>query len=298
MVAQLVAEEFDVEPQNVNIVYSGSNRSLPATGPGGSRFTVMVAGAIQGASTRIKEKMFKVAGHLLEADVGDLEWADGAVRVKGVPERSKPLAEIAAWLHLFKHSLPDDIESGLEASKVYDHPYTTMPSDDRTNLGVFYPFMGNACHIPVIEVDITTGHVTFLQYVAVHDAGTLVNPRSLGGQIIGGTAQGIGTALYEQYAYDKDGQLVTSSYMDYLIPSAMEVPDLEIGHEETPSPFTVHGIKGGGEGGRMMTPAALSAAIDDALAPFGVRCNELPATPERIVNWIEEGRSRQPKLTQ
>jgi CO/xanthine dehydrogenase Mo-binding subunit len=173
-----------------------------------------------------------------------------------------------------------------------------MPSDDRTNLGVFYPFMGNACHIPVIEVDITTGHVTFLQYVAVHDAGTLVNPRSLGGQIIGGTAQGIGTALYERYVYDKDGQLLTSSYMDYLIPSAMEVPDLEIGHEETPSPFTVHGIKGGGEGGRMMTPAALSAAIDDALAPFGVRCNELPATPERIVNWIEEGRSRQPELTE
>jgi carbon-monoxide dehydrogenase large subunit len=298
MVAQLVAEEFDVEPQNVNIVYSGSNRSLPATGPGGSRFTVMVAGAVQGASTRIKEKMFKVAGHLLEADVGDLEWADGAVRVRGVPERSKPMAEIAAWLHLFKHSLPDDIESGLEASKVYDHPYTTMPSDDRTNLGVFYPFMGNACHIPVIEVDITTGHVTFLQYVAVHDAGTLVNPRSLGGQIIGGTAQGIGTALYERYVYDKDGQLLTSSYMDYLIPSAMEVPDLEIGHEETPSPFTVHGIKGGGEGGRMMTPAALSAAIDDALAPFGVRCNELPATPERIVNWIEEGRSRQRELTE
>jgi carbon-monoxide dehydrogenase large subunit len=292
VVAQLVAEEFDVEPQNVNIMYAGSNRGTPATGPGGSRFTVMVAGAVQGAAARIKEKMRKVAGHLLEADEEDLEWADGAMRVKGVPERAKSMTEIAAWLHLFKHSLPEEIESGLEATKVYDHPYTTMPNDERTNLGVFYPFMGHACHIPVIEVDIVTGHVSYLKYVAVHDAGTLVNPRSLGGQVIGGTAQGIGTALFERYVYDKDGQLLTSSYMDYLIPSAMEVPDLEIGHEETPSPFTVHGIKGGGEGGRMMTPAALSSAIDDALSEFGVRCNELPATPEKIIRWIEEGRAR------
>jgi carbon-monoxide dehydrogenase large subunit len=292
VVAQLVAEEFDVDPHNVSVVYSGSNRSLPATGPGGSRFTVMVAGAVQGAAVRIKEKMFKVAAHLLEADEADLEWRDGAVRVKGVPERAKPMAEIAAWLHLFKHSLPDEIESGLEASKVYDHPYTTMPSDDRSSLGVFYPFMGHACHIPVIEIDPETGHVTYLKYVAVHDAGTLVNPRSLGGQIIGGTAQAIGTTLFERYVYDRDGQLLTSSYMDYLIPTAMEVPEVDVGHEETPSPFTVHGIKGGGEGGRMMTPAALSAAIDDALAPFGARCNELPATPEMIVGWIEEGRRR------
>jgi CO/xanthine dehydrogenase Mo-binding subunit len=109
--------------------------------------------------------------------------------------------------------------------------------------------------------------------------------------VLGGTAQGIGTALYEQFVYTPDGQLLTSTYMDYLIPSAMEVPEMEIGHVETPSPFTVQGIKGGGEGGRMMTPAALSAAIDDALAPFGVRCNELPATPQRIVQWIEQGRS-------
>ncbi len=298
MVAQLVAEEFDVEPHNVNIVYSGSNRSLPATGPGGSRFTVMVAGAVRGASQRIKEKMFKVAGHLLEADVADLEWVNGAVRVKGAPDRATTLPEVATWLHLFKHSLPEEIESGLEANKVYDHPYTTMPSDDRSNLGVFYPFMGHACHIPVIEVDIGTGQITFLKYVAVHDAGTVVNPRSLDGQIIGGTAQGIGTALLEEYIYDENGQLVTSSYMDYLIPTAMEVPDMEIGHQETPSPFTVHGIKGGGEGGRMMTPAALSAAIDDALSPFGVRCNELPATPDRILGWIAAGRARNAQAPQ
>jgi len=292
MVAQLVAEEFDVEPSSVNVVYSGTNQGLPATGPGGSRFTVMIAGAITGASKKIKEKAFKIASHLLEANPADLEWVDGGISVKGSPSRRKSLSEIAVMAHLFKHSLPEEIESGLEASKVYDHPYTTMPSADRKNLGVFYPFMGNACHIPIVEVDVHTGAVKFLKYAAVHDCGTLVNPRSLAGHIVGGAAQGIGTALYEEYVYGSDGQLLTSSYLDYLIPSAMEIPEVVIGHQETPSPYTPYGIKGGGEGGRMMAPAAVAAAIDDALAPLGVRANVLPATPERILNWLEEAGTR------
>ena len=215
-----------------------------------------------------------------------MEWADGGFRVKGDPERKKSLAEIAVMLHLFKHSFPEDMESGLDASKVFDHPYTTMPSADRKDLGVFYPFMGHACHVPVVEVDIETGAVTFLHYAAVHDCGTLVNPRSLAGHIVGGTAQGIGTALYEEYVYDEDGQLLSSSYLDYLIPTAMEVPELTIGHVETPSPYTPHGVKGGGEGGRMMAPAAINAAVNDALAPLGVRLTELPMTPERILSAL------------
>ncbi|HYZ00201.1 MAG TPA: xanthine dehydrogenase family protein molybdopterin-binding subunit [Candidatus Binatia bacterium] len=288
MVAQFVAEEFGVDPQHVSVVYQGSAQGLPATGPGGSRATVMLAGAVEGASVRIKDKARRVAAHLLEADVDDVEWADGAFRVKGSPQRAKTLGEVAVMAHLFKHSLPDDVESGLEASKVYDHPYTTMPSADRKNLGVFYPFVGHACHIPVVEVIPQTGEVRFLKYTAVHDCGTLVNPRSLAGHITGGSAQGIGTALLEEYVYDADGQLLTQSYMDYLIPSAMEVPEFTIDHIETPSPYTPHGIKGGGEGGRMMAPAAVCSAVNDALAPLGVKANTLPMTPERIVGWIEE----------
>ncbi len=292
MVAQLVAEEFDVEPSQVNVVYSGTNQGLPATGPGGSRFTVMIAGAVQGASKKIKDKAFKIAEHLLEAAPGDLEWSEGGVAVKGSPDRRKELSEIAMAAHLFKHSLPDEIESGLEADQVYDHPYTTMPSEDRKNLGVFYPFVGHACHIPVVEVDIETGKVSFLRYTAVHDAGTVVNPRSLNGHIIGGIAQGLGTALLEEFVYDESGQLLTSSYQDYLIPSALDVPEVVVGHHETPSPYTVHGIKGAGEGGRMMAPAAISSAIDDALRPLGVRVRELPATPERILGWIEAAQAQ------
>jgi carbon-monoxide dehydrogenase large subunit len=290
MVAQLVAEEFDVEPHDVSVIYAGSRNGLPATGPGGSRTTVMLAGAIEGATERIKEKAFKVAEHMLEANVDDLEWHEGGVQVKGSPGTRKSLGDIALQTHLFKHSLPEEIESGLEASKVYDHPYTTMPSADRSDLGVFYPFVGHACHIPVVEVDVETGQVRFIKYVAVHDCGTLVNPRSLAGHITGGVMQGIGTALYEQFVYDETGNLVTQSYLDYLIPTAMEAPEFVIGHQETPSPWTPHGIKGGGEGGRMMAPAAVAAAIDDALAPLGVRARTLPATPSRLLALINAAR--------
>jgi CO/xanthine dehydrogenase Mo-binding subunit len=292
MVAQLVAEEFDCDPHDVAIVYQGSKNGLPATGPGGSRTTVMLAGAVEGATAKIKAKALRAAAHLLEASPDDLEWVDGGFQVKGVPEQRKSLADIAIMLHLFKHSFPEDMESGLEDSKVFDHPYTTMPSADRKDLGVFYPFMGHACHVPVVEVDLETGSVSFLAYAAVHDCGTLVNPRSLAGHIVGGTAQGIGTALYEEFVYDDDGQLLTSSYLDYLIPTAMEVPELKIGHHETPSPYTLHGIKGGGEGGRMMAPAAINVAVNDALAHLGVRVTELPITPDRLRAAIRAAQAR------
>jgi CO/xanthine dehydrogenase Mo-binding subunit len=288
MAAQLVAEEFDVEPSSVNVVYAGTGQGLPATGPGGSRFTVMIAGAIEGAAAKIKKKAFDIAAHLLEASVDDLEWVDNGIQVKGSPDARKTLGEVAIMAHLFKHSLPEEIESGLEGSQVFDHPYTTLPSDDRSDLGVFYPFMGHACHLCVLEVDPDTGKVEFLEYAAVHDCGTMVNPRSLEGHMIGGTAQGIGTALHEEFVYDDDGNFYSGTFLNYLIPTSMDVPEITCGHQETPSPYTPYGIKGGGEGGRMMAPAAIFSAIDDALEPFGVRMRVLPATPERIVEAIVE----------
>ncbi len=288
MVAQLVGEEFDVDPQTINVVYAGSNQGLPATGPGGSRFTVMVAGAIEVATVKIKKKAAAIAAHLLEASAEDLQWVNGGFEVAGTPTARMEMADIAIQAHLFKHGLPDEIESGLEASHVYDHPYTTMPNADRTDLGVFYPFMGHASHIAVVEVDPDTGKVEFLDYTAVHDCGTMVNPRSLAGHILGGTAQGIGTSLFEEFVYDDEGVLRTPSFAEYIIPTSMDVPELKIGHQETPSPYTPHGIKGGGEAGRMMAPAAISAAIDDALEDHGVRVRRLPATPERIVNMIDD----------
>ena len=186
----------------------------------------MVTGALVGAAGKIKDKMIRVAGHMLEADVADLELKDGKVSVKGAPGMAKSIAEIALHAHYFRLSMPDEVDltSGLDATAVYDHPLTTLPSADRKDLGIFYPIMGHMCHLPVIEVDAGTGQIKFLDYVAVHDCGTMVNPMTLAGHVRGGTAQGIGTALYERFHYDQNGQLLTASFMDYLIPTVHEVP--------------------------------------------------------------------------
>jgi len=284
--AQVLAEELTIDPSEVNVTYDSSAHALPGAGPGGSRMTVMLSGAVQGAATRLKEKMFKIAAHMLEASPDDLELVEGQVRVKGAPAKSVSIADIGMKAYWFKLDLPPGMESGLEGTYTYDHPYATKPSDDRKDLGAFYPIMGHAAHLVAVEVDRETGAVKFLKYVAVHDVGTVLNPRSLEGQIQGGIAQGIGLSLLEEVRYDSDGQNLTSTFVDYLLPSVNDVPNVEVYHHETPSPFTAYGVKGGGEGGRMVAPPAVTSAVEDALAPFGVKIDEMPITPEKIVRWI------------
>jgi CO/xanthine dehydrogenase Mo-binding subunit len=287
--AMLGAEEFDVDPVTVNVVHHGTKGGLPAAGPGGSRLTVMLAGAVQGASLKIKDKLKRIAAHDMEVDEADLDWVDGGYEVRGAPKSRRSVADLAMLAYLVKTALPAGEESGLDENFVYDHPYLTMPKDDRSDLGVFYPCVGHACHIVAVEVDAETGAVEILDYTAVHDSGTLVNPRSYDGQIVGGTAQGVATALAEELTYDAAGNPQTGTFWDYLMPTALDVPEVNIGHEQTPSPITAHGVKGGGEAGRLMAPGAISAAIDDALIDLGVRVTELPATPERVVGWIAAG---------
>jgi CO/xanthine dehydrogenase Mo-binding subunit len=289
--AQVVGEEFGVDPSEVSVTYDSTYHGLPGAGPGGSRMTVMLSGALHGAAAKIKEKMFKIAGHLLEANPDDLVLREGRVWVRGT-ERSLSLADIGMKAYWYKFDLPPGIESGLEGSFTYDHPYTTPPSEDRKDLGAFYPIMSHAAHIPVVEVDIKTGEVKFLKYVAVHDVGTVVNPRSLQGQIHGGIAQGIGVSLYEEVRYSPEGQNLTATFNDYLLPTAREVPNIEVYHHETPSPFTAFGVKGGGEGGRMVAPPAVTRAVEDALSPFGIRIDELPITPEKIVKWVAQAQTQ------
>src|SRR5258706_6659182 len=154
----------------------------------------------------------------------------------------------------------------LEATHTYEPPPLSCP---------------NAVHVVVVEVDIETGQLKILKYVVVHDCGNMINPLLVEGQIRGGTAQGIGNALLENLVYNDDGQLVTSSLMDYLIPTAMDVPNIEIAHVVTPSPSSVGGVKGMGEGGAIAPPGAIANAVADALACFRVTINELPITPER-----------------
>ena len=255
--------------------------------------TVMLSGAVRGAAAKVKEKMCKIAAHLLEASLDDMEVREGRVWVKGT-DRSLSIADVGMKAYWHKFDLPADMESGLEGSFTYDHPYTTPPREDRKDVGVFYPIMGHAAHISIVEVDINTGQVKFLKFLAVHDVGTVVNPRSLQGQIRGGIAQGIGVALYEEVRYSPEGQNLTSTMNDYLVPTVAEVPDIEVYHHVTPSPFTAYGVKGGGEGGRMVAPPAVTRAVEDALKPFGVKIDELPMTPEKIVKWVAQTQARTP----
>ena len=245
----------------------------------------MVSGAVAGAAAEVKEKIRRIAALKLEVSEDDLEFRDGGVGVVGTPDRHLSLGEIALTAYMFRLDLPPDMESGLASQSTYDHPLTTLPNDDRSDLGIFYPFVGHAWHIAVVEVDVETGKLSYLNYAAVHDAGTVVNPKTLDGQIIGGTIQGLGTALYEEYLYDEDGRVLNEAFDYYHLPSSMDVPAMSVEHLETPSPFTPYGIKGAGEGGRMLTPAILSAAIEDALEPYGVQVTSLPISAEQIVEW-------------
>ena len=289
--AQIVAEQLTVSPNDVEITYADMKQGMPSAGPAGSRYTVMIAGAIVGAATIIRNKIFKIASHLMETSEEDLELVNGRVQISGVPEKSVSLADISDKAHFYRLSLPDDPEltSGLGASYVYDHPITTLPPDDRSHMGIFYPIMGHACHIPIVEVDIETGQVTFLKYIAVHDCGTVVNPMTLRGHVRGGTVNGIGTALMEEYAYDDDGQLLSTLFTDYLLPGIDDAPDdIECGHVQTPSPYTEYGIKGGGEGGRMGAPPAIASAIEDALSPMSIKIDRLPLSPPTLRRLIRE----------
>jgi CO/xanthine dehydrogenase Mo-binding subunit len=291
VVSQVVAEEFDVDPASITVTYADSQHALPGTGPGGSRYTVMVSGAVAGAAAEMKDKIKRLVAHKLEVAESDLEFRDGAVGVRGAPDRQLTLGEVALSAYMFRLDLPADMPSGLATQSTYDHPLTTLPNADRSDLGIFYPFVGHAWHIAVIEVDPETGKIAFLRYAAVHDAGTIVNPKTLNGQIIGGTVQGLGTALLEEYKYDDQGRVLNSDFEYYHLPSSMDVPVMTVDHQETPSPYTPYGIKGAGEGGRMLSPAIMSAAIEDALSPYGVQVTSLPITSEQIVEWVAAAKS-------
>lgn len=295
VVTQIVSEALTIEPSDVATGFADQATGFSSVGPGGSRYTVMVAGAIVKAVRILRAKLFKLAAHLLECREDELELREGKVVMMGVPDKAKTIAELAMMSHYFRLSFPDDPDftSGLETTAVYDHPLTTMPAADRSHMGIFYPMMGNMAHAVAVEVDPQTGKVKILDYVAVHDHGTMVNPMTVEGQIRGGTVQGIGTALYEHFKYDENGQLLSASFADYHMPTVLEVPaDIRIGHVETPSPYTEYGIKGGGEGGRMAAPPAIVQAVEDALNSYGVVFSEVPLTPNCIRGAVRKAQTQ------
>jgi len=205
-------------------------------------------------------------------------------------EQSITVMEIVRTAYGAIHLLPENMEPGLETTGYFVNPNIDYEPDEKGRMNTFssYPY---AAIVAVVDVDIETGFIKIVRYCTVHDCGNMINPQIVDTQQQGSIVQGIGAALYEELRYDEEGQLLTSTFMDYRLPSVEEVPDLELEHIITPNPFTPLGAKGAGESGMLGPPPALCNAVEDALSPFGVKVRQTPLSPERVLDMIEKAKS-------
>jgi len=270
--AQIVADTWSVDPDDVIISLADTAAIAIGFGTIASRSTVTLSAAIHHASAPLREKAFAVAANLLECTAADLELRDGSIGVIGVPGMAVTLADVArAARPGWDHARPQGVDPGLEHTFYFEPPTVTW---------------AYATHAAIVEVDIDLGRVRIEKYAIAHDCGVVVNPMLVEGQIVGGAAQGLGGALFEELAYDTEGQLLAGSLMDYMVPTASEIPDMELIHQHSPSPLNPLGVKGVGEGGAIAPPVVIANAVCDALAPFKVEFNRTPIRPEEIVRAI------------
>jgi aerobic carbon-monoxide dehydrogenase large subunit len=274
--AQVVAEHLGARFDDIRIVQGDSSAVPGGTGTYASRSMVLAGGAGTLAAQAVREKVLNAASHLLEASVADLVAEDGRVTVVGT-DRSISFREVARAVYSELARLPAEARGELAATRTYDPVFGTTSA---------------ATHVATVEIDPETYEVRVERFVVAEDCGRLVNPLIVDGQVHGGVAQGIGAALYEEVIYDERGQVTTGSLVDYLVPSACEIPPMLVVHLESESPTTLGGFRGMGEGGTIGAPAAVANAVADALAPLGIEINELPATPERLFRLIEAARAR------
>jgi carbon-monoxide dehydrogenase large subunit len=268
--AQVVAEELGIDYDDVTIVQGDSAVTAYGRGTGGSGTAVIAGNSCRNACAVVRAKAIEIAAHLMEAAPDDLEIVDAQIAVRGTPTRSVAWSEVARIAHLETARLPEGMEVGLEATATFKAP----------------PFSwSNACHACTVEIDRATGVVSILRYVVSEDCGVMINPMIVEGQVAGGVVQGIGGTLYEHFVYDDDGNPLTTTFMDYLLPTTTEVPTIEYGHVETPSP-TPGGHKGMGEGGAIGSPPAIFNAVADALALVGATIDRTPLTPDTILDAI------------
>jgi len=286
VITQVLADYFGVEMADVRVVPQDSLSAPPHFGPGGSRLGVAITGAVLGAANLVREKLIRVAAHLMQAPPEAVQLVDGNLCIPGVAEATIPLPQVAGTMLARSDLLPEGMDPNPEATYVWTAPGRT-PADEQGR-AKSYLTAANACHLVLVEVDVETGFVEILKYFIADDCGTRLNPANCEGMTQGGVAQGVGAALFEEYVYDDDGQLLTSTYMDYLLPTIYEVPMTEKRELVTPSPFTPLGAKGMGEGALHTTPAAVMSAINDALAPLGLLAREVPASPRRLWTLLQQ----------
>jgi len=268
--AQVAHQELGIPVEDVIVRHGDSSVSPYGMGTFASRSMTMAGGAVSVACTQLAEKVTRIGAHLLQAPKDAVTLAGGKAFFG---QQSVSFAQIAEAAFLHPERMPEGEDPALEVSAVYQPGRST---------GAF----SYATHACSLAVDPGTGHVEILDYVVCHDCGTMVNPMIVEAQVVGGVAQGLGTALYEEMPYDDNGQPLASTFLDYMIPGATEVPDVRVLHMETPSPHTRFGIKGMGEGGAIAPPAAIINAINDALRPLGAEVTQTPATPERVLDAI------------
>ena len=273
--SQIVADGLGVTPDDVEVLHGDTSVSRLGMDTYGSRSASVGAEAIARALEKVRDKARKIAAHELEVAEDDLEWTDGAFRVAGAPDKARTIPELSAsaW---HAHSLPEGMEPMLEGTAVFDPPNFTWPG---------------GTHVCVVEVDTETGKTDILKYVAVDDCGNVINPMIVDGQVHGGVAQGIAEALYEEAVYDEGGNLMSSSMIQYLVPTAVEIPSPVLDRTVTPSTTNSLGVKGIGEAGTIASPPAVVNAVIDSVAHLGVTYIEKPASPERVWRAIQDARS-------
>jgi len=273
--AQMLADQFGVPFEHITILHGDTGIVKQGIGTFGSRSQAVGGTALMMAGTKVKTKMAKFAAALLEAHEDDLVFENGTIAVKGSPASGKPFASVAAYAYV-PVPLPEGLEPGLSDEAFFEPTNNT------------YPF---GCHISLLEIDRQTGEPTLLKLIAVDDAGNLINPLIVEGQIHGGLAQGIGQAMIEEVVYNEDGQLMTGSFMDYALPRAIDFPRFELTATVTPTPVNPLGAKGVGEAGTLGSTPCIVAAAVDALSEFGVKHIDMMLRPEKLWKIIQGGQS-------
>ena len=271
--AQIVADRLGVHPGQVRLRQGDTDLASYGWGTWGSRSIVIGGGAADRAAAVVARQLRQVAAHLLEASSDDIELAGGSARVRGDAGSALPISELARIVHFQTHRLPEELRYGLEARSSFDPPGT----------------FSNACHAAMVTVDPGTGEIRLRRYLVVEDCGVVINPMIVDGQVSGGVAQGVGAALLERVRYGEDGQPGSTTLMDYLAPTAMELCPVQITHLETASQFSETGAKGMGEGGMIGAPAAVLNAINDALRPAGISFDHVPVLPAEVCAALAGG---------
>jgi 2-furoyl-CoA dehydrogenase large subunit len=291
MVGTVIGEVLEIDPERVRVIRPDSIASLPSNTPVGSRMAIMLGGAAFHAAEKLKGRLVAIAAHDLGIPAERAAYRDGTVFDSTAPDKRRTWVELVAIAHRQFHRLPPGFEPGLAVSHIMQVP-TGGALPDAHGRVQMYPCYAFEFHLLLLAIDPDLGKPEIRRYLVGHDCGTVINPKIVRGMTLGGIAHGIGAALYEEFAYDPQGQMVAQSFMDYLLPSAHEIPEVDIVHHETPSPHTVFGQKGSGESGYLGAPAAVASGVNDALRPLGITVNSLPMKAARLGDLIAAAREK------